>query len=177
MKTLSPANPIHSLAVVREALDELAKDIYREIVRRLHSDIGVNPRTGTNTLIGSELEKSIEVYTNETSDGLAFSIAEHWEYVVLGWHHTGRFTGTKMQFLDNLLKWIRRKNIHFEGRTENQTVYLIYRSINERLIAPRPFINYDPNGDPSIILPFLDEYFSNWADELFNEIVQQLDAA
>lgn len=160
---------------LRTALNELATDIYKEIIRRLHSDVGVNPRTGTNTLIGSDLEKSIDVYVNDSSDGLVFKIAQHWEYVVLGWRHTGRFAGTKLQFLSNLMKWVKRKGIHFQGMTENQMVWLIYKSINERLIAPRPFINYDPNGDPAVILPFLEDYFNRWADELFEKIIKEID--
>lgn len=159
---------------LRSALQELADQVYSEIIRRLHSDLGVNRRTGTNTLVGSNLERSIEVYPNESTNGIVFSIADYWEYVALGWRHTGRFTGTKMEFLRNLTDWVRRKNIKFENKTENQTVYLIYRAINRRLIAPRPFIVYDPNEDPAVILPFLDEFFDNWADKIFEELTNSL---
>lgn len=165
---------------LRTALDELAMDIYKEIIRRLRSGLGVNPRTGTNTLIGSDLEESILVYPNDSSNGLVFQIAQHWEYIVLGWRHTGNFPGTKREFLRNLLEWVKRKNIQFTSKkgkklTQNQTVWLVYRSINERLIAPRPFINYDPDGDPAVILPFLEDYFNRWADELFEKIIKEID--
>lgn len=159
--------------ILKESLSELANDIKEEVLRRLRSNIGINPRTGTNTLVGSDLEASIDVKVQ--GDGLVFQIASHWEYVVLGWRHTGNFSGTKQQFLKNLLEWCRRKGVIFPNHTENETVYLIYRSINERLIAPRPFINYDPSGDPSLILPFLNDYFDKFADDIFNKVVAELD--
>ena len=44
-----------------------------------------------------------------------------------------------------------------------------------RGIEPRPFINWDENEDPSVVLPFLDDYFDKWADEVFNKITEELD--
>lgn len=40
---------------LHSALKELADQIKDEIIRRMHSPVGVNPRTGRNTLIGSDL--------------------------------------------------------------------------------------------------------------------------
>ena len=99
----------------------------------------------------------------------------HYEYVVAGWRRTGNFPGTLSQFVDNLTDWVRRKGIRFEGKSENQVVWAILKSIWTRGIEARPFLNYDENGDPSIIIPFLDDYFDNWSDKIFNKITEELD--
>jgi len=159
---------------VKAALTELANDIKREILRRMSSDVGINPRTGTNTLINSSLYHSVDVYPRSEKT-IIFQIADYYEFVVRGWAHTGRYAGTKQQFLYNLLLWVRRKHIRFGDLSENQIVYLVYRKINEELIAPRPFINYSPSDDVAEILPFLDDYFDAWADRIFDKITEELD--
>lgn len=161
---------------LRDALQELARMVKNEIILRLHSSIGVNPRTGTNTLIGSDLERSIDVSV-VSDDTIEFEIASHYEYVVLGWKRTGRFPNTAHLFIRNILDWIRRKNIRLGSLSQNQIAYLLYKRmvIEGRQIAPRPFINYDPNGDVSKILPFLDEFFDKWADWVFEMIMKDIE--
>jgi len=161
---------------IREALQELAKQIENEILKRLHSNVGINPRTGTNTLVGSELEKSIDV-SAVNDNTIVFQIAEHYRYIVTGWKRTGRFPGTAHLFLKNIIEWIKRKNIKIGNLSQNQIAYYLYKRmlVEGRQIAPRPFINYDENGDLSIILPFLDEFFEKWADEVFKLIMQDID--
>ena len=70
-----------------KALSQLAEDIKKEIIARMHK-YGYNTRAGRNTLIGSDLEKSVEVkVVNEKT--LAFEIADYYEYIVRGWKRTG----------------------------------------------------------------------------------------
>lgn len=163
---------------IRAALQELADDIKNEILRRLRSDIGVNPRTGTNTLQGSQLEKSIDVYPRSEKT-LVFQIADYYEYVVKGWKRTHRGKGTFQEYLINIKQWIQRKHIHWGNMTENQMMWaLAKRMFDERkpyTIKARPFIEYDVMGDVSKILPFLDEFFNNWADRIFNELMIETD--
>lgn len=161
---------------LRNALQELAKEIKDEIIRRLHSDVGINPRTGTNTLVGSNLESSIEV--NATGDNeIVFKIADYYQYVVTGWKRTGRYPGTAHFFVANVLDWVKRKGVRLGNMSQNQVVWYLYKRmlIDGRQIAPRPFINYDPEGDVSKILPFLDDFFERWADNIFNKITEDLD--
>lgn len=155
-------------------LQELAKMVKSEIIARLHSPIGINPRTGTNTLVGSNLEKSISV--EATEDGIVFQIANYYEYIVHGFKRTGRFPGTFSKFIKNITKWVREKNIRLGKMTQNQIVFYLAKKmiIDGREIAPRPFINYD-DSDMSIVLPFLDEFFDRWADMLFERITEDLD--
>lgn len=162
---------------VHKALQELAFEVKDEILNRLSSNLGVNERTGTNTLIGSDLQRSIDVTVGE-NDKLVFVIADHYEFVVNGWHHSGRFPNTYNRALESIEDWIRRKHIFpTEGHTETSLARAIFWSIWRRGIKARPFINsgYANREDPSKILPFLNEYFSTWADGIFQDIIKEID--
>lgn len=159
---------------VKKALQELADQIKAEVLKRMSGPLGINDRVGRNTLVGSELYDSVAT-TVDGDSTIVFSILQHWEYVALGWKHTGRFPGTKHLFLQNLAEWIRRKGIRFGGMTQTQMVYVIYRKINMQGIKARPFLTYDPAEDPSVIMPFLNDFFDKWADEVFEEITRDMD--
>jgi hypothetical protein len=156
-----------------KALAELADDIKKEIMARIEK-YGYNPRAGRNTLVGSDLEKSVDVKVVSDNE-LVFEIADYYEFVVRGWKRTGRYPGTMRKFIENLTQWVRKNGIQSSNRTENQIVWAIVKSIFMRGIEPRPFINWDENDDPSVVLPFLDDYFDRWADEVFNKITEELD--
>lgn len=162
---------------LQDALKELADMVKEEIIRRLHSDIGINPRTGQNTLAGSNLERSISVLP-EGENAIVFEIADYYEYIVSGWRKTGNFPNTAHLFIENITNWVRRKGIRLGSMTENQIVWYLYKRmlIEGRQITPRPFINsgYNNDEDPSKILDFLDEFFDKWADKVFELIMEDI---
>lgn len=161
---------------LKSALQELADMVKEEIIARLHSPIGINRRTGQNTLIGSNLEKSIDV-TVHGDNAIVFEIADYYTYIVTGWRRTGNFPNTAHLFIQNITNWVRRKNIRLGNMTQNQIVWYLYKRmlIEGRQIAPRPFINYDENGDPSVILPFLDDFFDKWSVKVFELIIADVE--
>ena len=106
---------------LRQALQQLANEVKEEIIRRLHSNIGINPRTGTNTLVGSNLEKSIDV-TAKNDDTIVFQIADYYEYIVSGWRRTGRFPNTAHLFIRNITEWVRRKGVRLGNMSQNQII-------------------------------------------------------
>jgi len=161
---------------LKDALLELAEQIKDEIISRLHSPVGINPRVGRNTLIGSELEKSIDVRP-VGNEKIVFEIADYYQYIVTGWRRTGNYPNTAHLFIQNVTDWVRRKGIRLGNMTENQIVWYLYRRmlIEGRQIAARPFINYDPEDDPSVVLPFLDDFFDKWADKVFELIISDLE--
>lgn len=160
---------------IREALQELGDKIKRAILARMESDLGFNYRAGKNTLVDSDLYHSVNVDA-VSDDTLVFSILQHWEYVSIGWRHTGRFPNTAHWFIMNLLDWIRRKGIRsYDGMTQNELAWAIYKSINKRGIEARPFIIYDPQERPDVILPFLDKFVERFMDGVFEEITKELD--
>ena len=163
---------------IQKALQELADDVKKEIITRMHSSVGVNHRVGRNTLVGSELEASINV-TAVSESTIIFQIADYYEYVVNGWRKTGNFPNTAHLFIRNITDWVRRKGVRLGNMTENQIVWYLYKRmlIDGRNISPRPFIEsgYNNDEDPSKILNFLDDFFNNWADKVFELITQDID--
>lgn len=160
---------------LKMALKQLAWQIEREIIKRMSSDVGINERIGKNTLIGSDLYKSVSVDVVSDNE-LVFAIASHYEYVVKGrkrgWkNHPPKPPG----IVYGITQWVRKKGIRFQGMTENGTIWCVLNALEKRDIKARPFINFDEHGDPSVILPFLDDFFSKWADEVFEEIMKEVD--
>ena len=157
---------------LQEALQELANEVKKLLNIRIRK-YGVNPKTGTNTLKGSELEASIQVAT--TSDGIVLQIADYWEYVALGWHRTGRFPNTMSKFIKNVDDWVRRKGIRLGNMTQAQMVFIIIRNIMNLGLRERPFMIYNQEGDLTEMIPELQEYMDKWFDELFDAIMIDID--
>ena len=158
---------------VKEALQELANMIKAEIMNRVWEE-GVNPKTGTNTLIYSDLIKTMKVEPVSDNE-IVFQIADYYSFVVLGWRRTGKWGGGLPAFVNAILKWMRKKNVHSTKMTDNSLAWAIVKNIFEGGIMARPFINYDPKGDPSKILPFLDKMVGEWMDSVFNAIMEETD--
>ena len=157
----------------KTALNQLAQDIKKEIIDRMRR-YGMNRRAGKNTLIGSDLEKSVEVKVVSGNE-IVFQIADYFEYVVRGWRRTGNYPGTMRLFVENITQWVRKNGISFGNKTENQVVWAIIKSIWMRGIEARPFLHWDDSEDPAIIIPFLDDYFDKWSDLVWNQIIEELD--
>lgn len=156
----------------KKALEELAKSVKQILEERIRR-YGVNPKTGTNTLIGSELEKSLQI--KPTEDGLALQIASYWEFISRGWKRTGNYPGTMSLFVKNIDDWVRRKGIRLGNLTQNQMVWAIITSIMNNGLRERPFMIYDDEGDLSKMIPELDAAVDKWFDHLWSLIVKEID--
>lgn len=156
---------------LKTALEELANDIYQSVKERIER-YGVNQRTGTNTLIGSELEKSLNVTSSE--NGIVLSINPYWEFISRGWKRTGNYNGTFAQFVNNVSDWVSRKGIRFGDMTQNQITWAVVMNIWNKGIAARPFLIYDDNGDLYKMLPELEFILNGWANEVFNNLINEI---
>ena len=157
---------------IRDAFEELAEAVKRLVQYRIKL-YGINPKTGTNTLQGSELEKSLSVDTTE--DGITLQIADYWQFVSRGWKRTGNYPGTMSQFIHNVNDWVRRKNIRFGNLHQSVIVYTIVNNIMRNGLKPRPFMVYDDDGDLTKMIPELNDYMDKWFDRLFELIITDLD--
>ena len=138
---------------IQNALRELASDIKQEVLRRMSSE-------------------DTKVVDDNT---IVFEIADYYTYVV-GGRKPGWGVGPPHGFVEGVTRWVRQKGIIFNGKTENQTIWACIKSIVKNGIPPRPFIgNGFFNDDPAFVLPFLDEFFDNWADRMFDDICNELD--
>ena len=157
---------------LQKAFKELAEEV-KQILKYRIVHYGVNPKTGTNTLQGSELEASIEI--KPTENGISLQIADYWEFVALGWRRTHRFEGTMNQFVRNIDDWVRRKGISVPNMTQSQLVFVIIRNIMNYGLRERPFMVYNEEGDLSKMIPELENIMDDWFENLWIELTKDLD--
>ena len=160
---------------VRKAIKKLADDVRDEILRRLQSPIGINRSVGRNTLIGSDLEKSIDLYVNDDSESITFAIADYFSFVAGGRKHG--LTPRGQNVYGAIERWVKKNSIRLGNMTETQTIWAVLNKLKRTDLPARPFIepDYDYSKDAGDILPFLTAFFEKWADDLFNELMQYTD--
>lgn len=157
---------------LRIAFQELALAVKRLVNDRIKR-YGINPKTGTNTLIGSELERSLQVTPIE--DGIVLQIADYWQFVSRGWERTGNYPGTMNKFVKNVDNWVKRKGITFGDMKQSSIVFLIIKNIISHGLKARPFMVYDDEGDLTKMIPELEAYMDKWFESLFDSIMQDID--
>lgn len=157
---------------IKTALQELALAVKKLVNARI-KQYGINPKTGTNTLEGSELQKSLDV--SITEDGIVLQIADYWEFISRGWERTGRYPGTMDRFVKNIDDWVRRKGIRVGNMKQSTLVFLIIRNIINNGLRARPFMVYSDDGDLTEMIPELNNYMDKWFDQLFDSIMLDID--
>lgn len=139
---------------------EFSKDLMTLVRMVMESNVGINSKTGSNTLVNSNIYKTLSV--KATNDGdLIFDIILN-DYLVF--IESGRRKGAKFPPVEPIVKWARSRGIP----TDNSTIYLIRRAISRDGIKPRPFMAH--------VLEEIDrEWDDQLADELFNKIISEID--
>lgn len=158
---------------IHQVFIELAEKVEQILTERIRK-YGINPKTGSNTLQGSNLERSIDVYPLE--DGIALKIADYWEFVARGWKKTGNYPNTMSAFIKNVDDWVKRKNIRFGNMSQSSIVFLITRNIINNGLRARQFMIYDDEGDLTKMIPELKTYLDEWFNKLFESIMTDINA-
>lgn len=135
---------------------EFSKDIMDLVRVVMESNLLDNHKVGRNTIIGSDIYKTLQV--KSTNDGdLIFDIILN-DY--LTYIESGRRKGAKFPPVEPIVRWARSRGIP----TDNSTIYLIRRAISRDGIAPRPFM--------ATVMEQIDLNMENWYDKLFEEIIK-----
>lgn len=147
--------------VIFNAVHALSEIILKSLKDILASDIGVNKKSGKNSLKNSDFAHSLEVLTGIKEDSLEFYVVGNFYYY---WIENGRKPNRKMPPYENILKWAKKNGIS----TDNSTLYAIRKSIGENGFEGRHFI--EPTLDK------IEKDLDAWADNLFDSIVSMLDS-
>lgn len=139
---------------------EFSKDLMTLVRMVMESNVGINQKVGTNTLVDSNIYKTLSV--KATNDGdLIFDIILN-DY--LTFIESGRRKGAKFPPVAPIVAWARKKGIP----TDNSTIFLIRRAISRDGIKPRPLMQY--------VFEEIDrEWDDSLADKLFNQIIEIID--
>lgn len=144
-------NAVHSLS---EVILKAFKDV-------LASEVGINPKSGKNTLKSSDFARSLEVLTGIKEDSFEFyAIGNYYYYFI----ENGRKPNRKMPPYEPILRWAKKNGIP----TDNSTLYAIRRSIGENGFEGRHFI------EPTLSL--IEKSLDEWADKVFDSIISILDS-
>lgn len=140
----------------------VAREIAGEVVAFVHAvmegDAGINRKVNINTLVDSELFKSVQA---SAEGNIVISLLLN-DYVV--YVESGRRAGAKMPPFQPIYEWAKRKGLP----TDNNTVWAICKAIARDGIAPRPVI--------ATAFSMMDERFeTDWSDRIFHEIIKELD--
>jgi hypothetical protein len=139
---------------------EFSKDLMTLVRMVMESNVGINDKVGRNTLVDSNIYKTLSV--KATNDGdLIFDIILN-DYLVF--IESGRRKGAKMPPVEPIVRWARSRGIP----TDNSTIFLIRRAISRDGIKPRPFMAH--------VLEEIDrEWDDSLADKLFEKIMEIID--
>lgn len=145
------------------ALQMIAQDMADLLVATIEDpDIGLNNKTGTNTLKDSNLVKTINHKIGTIDNPVVeIYVNDYIEYIERGRHihHTPKVP------LDALADWVQRK---LHKQPTNKLLYAIQQSIYQKGIRPRPIIYY-----------WMQEIDKEWdrtyADLIFNTLTKDLD--
>jgi len=139
---------------------EFGKDIAKIVRMVMESNVGINSKTGGNTLSKSDIYRQLSVIS--TSDGdLVFDIMLN-DYITF--IESGRRKGAKFPPVEPIVRWARKHGIP----TDNSTIYLIRRAISRDGIKPRPIM--------AKVFEELDNSWDDgWSDKLFDIIMEKID--
>lgn len=138
---------------------EFSKDLMQLVRMVMESNVGINTKTGSNTLINSQIYNTLSVKATNNGD-LIFDIILN-DYLV--YIENGRRKGAKMPPVEPIIRWAKSKGIP----TDNSTIYLIRRAIARDGIKARPFMAH--------VMEEMDREWNGLADEIFNVIMEETD--
>lgn len=121
----------------------------------LASNLGINKKTGTNTLIDSDLYNSIDY--NVHSNVVDIIVNHYVVYV-----NSGLSRGVWVP-IRALRDWAFKKGLP----TDNSFVYAVQRSIYNEGIPARPVLDAFESQ--------IDKVWSDWADNIFVELTNEID--
>lgn len=147
--------------VIFSAIHSLSELILKSLKDILASEVGVNPKSGKNSLKNSDFAKSIEVLTGLEKDSLEFYVVGNYYWY---WIENGRKPNRKMPPYEAILRWAKKNGIP----TNNSTLYAIRKSIGDNGFEGRHFI--EPTLDR------IEKDLDEWADKVFDSIIAMLDS-
>ena len=147
-------------ADVQKILDSILDDVIEEIHRIIRSEVGVNKKTGFNTLEFSELNKNVKGTVYDESIDVEFP-----HYIVfVEWTRPEKYKNPPPYGV--ILDWLKRKNIRptaFAIKTVEQLAWMI-AGLNRDYVGQSPLDNY------------IDKMWEEkYADMLYDAITRELD--
>lgn len=137
---------------------------------------GMNDKIGQNTLTDSNLYNDLDVKYDMDNEMITILVNPYIKYIQEGRAPNEPFPWKLA--VEVLADWCQRKL----GASDNTTIYFVWKSIVEKGIKPRPIFDIPDNLWTSPMNPndlvmedLTDEYWDDWADEIFEAATITLD--
>ena len=131
----------------------------------MSSDVGINKKTGTNTLKESNLYKQIDWSFREEDEDIIIDTLFNFYVVYIEWSRPPGYG--KMPPINAIVKWLKRKNIVPNNKNIRSTAFLIARAIQRDGWEGRPIFE-------TLYKNTSDKWNNEWANKLFNQIIKEL---
>lgn len=141
-----------------KVVNELAKAYLDAYHITISGNIGINKKTNTNTLIGSNLYNDAMVDVVDGNEIIINLLLNDYVVYVEGGRKSPKFPP-----VEPIVRWAKRKGLP----TDNSTIFLIRRSIAEKGIQPRPFMN-------TVFQDMEQQMDSKFYDKLLESIITDL---
>ena len=137
---------------------------------------GVNDKVGSDTLSDSNLYDSLDVTFDMDNEMIIILVNDYIDFIQGGRAPNKPFPWKLA--VEVLAEWCQRKL----GASDNTTIYFVWKSIIEKGIKPRPIFDIpedlwtSPINTKGLVMEDLtDEYWDDWADEIFEAATMSLD--
>lgn len=148
-------------------IKSFAEDIVEEARQIMASNIGINEKTGTNTLKNSDLYKQIDWSFREEGEDIIIDTLFNFYITFIEWERPKNYG--KMPPISAIQKWLVKKHIAPLNKNIRSTAFVIARAIQRDGHKGRPilatlFKNTDEKWD------------KEFSYKLFNEIIKSITA-
>lgn len=168
-----------SKAEILKNVEEIVRGIAEEckmISKAAITAHGINDKVGSDTLTDSNLYDDLDVKYDMDSEMITILVNPYIDYIQGGRAPNKPFPWKLA--IEVLAEWCQRKL----GASDNTTIYFVWKSIVEKGIKPRPIFDMPDNlwTSPSnandlVMEDLTDEYWDDWADEIFEAATITLD--
>ena len=152
-------------AEIAKIIKSFAEDIIEEARKIMSSDVGVNKKTGTNTLKNSNLYKQIDWSFREEGEDIIIDTLFNFYVIYIEWSRPPGYG--KMPPIDAIVKWLKRKHIVPNNKNIRSTAFLIARAIQRDGWEGRPIFE-------TLYKNTSDKWDNEWANKLFNQLIKDL---
>ena len=154
-------------AELAKIIKSFAEDIVEEARKIMASNIGINEKTGTNTLKNSDLYKQIDWSFREEGEDIIIDTLFNFYITFIEWERPKNYG--KMPPISVIQKWLVKKHIAPLNKNIRSTAFVIARAIQRDGHKGRPilatlFKNTDEKWDKDL------------SYKLFNELIKDLNA-
>lgn len=154
-------------AELAKIIKSFAEDIVEEARKIMASNVGINEKTGTNTLKDSNLYKQIDWSFRQEGEDVIIDTLFNYYITFIEWNRPKNYG--KMPPISAIQKWLVKKHIAPLNKNIRSTAFVIARAIQRDGHKGRPilatlFKNTDEKWDKEL------------SYKLFNEIIKDLTA-